>query len=90
MGSTDYSVPQEAKDVFEEGIFRSPLMKHLPPELQPLSKHIRFEGSLKPSIPINWRLAESIAALKAFEATMLNHLLTQKYKIDPVGITINT
>lgn len=90
MGSTSYSVPQEARKVFEEGIIHNPLMKDLPVELQSLSKCVRFEGSSKPSIPINWRFAESISAMKAFEATMLNHLITRKYKVEPPAITINT
>ncbi|KIK51480.1 hypothetical protein GYMLUDRAFT_50511 [Collybiopsis luxurians FD-317 M1] len=65
-------------------------MKGLPTELESLSKHVRFEGSSKPNIPINWRFAESISALKAFEATMLNSLITRKYKIEPADVVINT
>ncbi|KAK7746560.1 hypothetical protein SLS62_009357 [Diatrype stigma] len=90
MDSTTYSVPQEARKVFEDGIIHNPLMKDLPAELQSLSKCVRFEGSSKPSIPINWRFAESISAMKAFEATMLNHLITRKYQVEPSTITINT
>lgn len=90
MGSQSYSVPQEARILFEEGIINNPLMIDLPAELRSLSKYIRFEGSSKPSIPINWRFAESISAMKAFEATMLNHLITRKYKVDPSAVTINT
>ena len=33
------------------------------------SKSIRFEGSDEPSLPVNWRFAESIASLKGYEAT---------------------
>lgn len=92
MGSTDqYSVPAEARQVFEGGILQNPLMaSSLPGELKSLSEHVRFEGSSHPIIPVNWRFAESISAIKAFEATMLNLLLTRKYKIDPVDIVINT
>ena len=85
----EYSVPQEAQSIFVNGIIKNPLMKNLPPLLESLSKHVRFEGSSKPSIPINWRFAESISALKAYEASMLNYLITQKYKIEPTDITIN-
>jgi len=88
--SAEYSVPREARALFEEGILNNPLMSTLPTELKPLSKHVTFTGTEKPSIPINWRFAESISALKAFEATMLNHLLTRKYGIQPVDIAINT
>ncbi|OJJ66153.1 hypothetical protein ASPBRDRAFT_666513 [Aspergillus brasiliensis CBS 101740] len=87
---SEYSVPSESKKLFEEGILQNPLMPDLPSELASLSKHIHFEGSDKPIIPINWRLAESISAIKAFEATMLNYLLVKKYNIEPVEININT
>ena len=62
----------------------------LPTELIDSAQLIQFEGNELPSIPINWRWAESIAALKAFEAAMLNHLLTRKSNILPVDVTINT
>ncbi|KAF5371039.1 hypothetical protein D9757_010309 [Collybiopsis confluens] len=88
--SPDYSIPEEAQKLFLNGILKNTLMRGLPAELDSLSKHVQFEGSSKPSIPINWRFSESISALKAFEATMLNSLLTRKYKIEPVDITINT
>lgn len=91
MGSLgEYSVPQEAEAVFQNGILNNPLMKDLPGDLKSLSQHVKFEGSSKPSVPINWRFAESISALKAFEATMLIRLLQKKYKTEPVDVTINT
>ncbi|KAI1819413.1 CoA-transferase family III [Xylaria intraflava] len=84
MGSlTQYSVPYEAKSVFENGILRNPLQKGLPSELRSLAKLVRFEGSHSPTVPINWRFAESISALKAFEATMLNLLVSLKYNVEP-------
>lgn len=85
-----YSVPQEAEAVFQQGILENPLMQYLPASLKELSRLVRFEGNALPSIPVNWRWAESISALKALEATMLNYLLTHKYKISPVEVTINT
>ena len=91
MSSTsDYSVPQESKKLFIEGILNNPLIQGLPTELIDSAQAIHFEGNRLPSIPINWRWAESISALKAFEAAMVNHLLTRKYHIHPVGVTINT
>ncbi|TGJ83218.1 hypothetical protein E0Z10_g5546 [Xylaria hypoxylon] len=87
---TAYSVPHEAKRLFEDGILRNPLQKDLPSELEALANHVHFEGSSRPSIPINWRFAESISALKAFEATMLNLLVSRKYNVEPSDITINT
>ncbi len=91
MGSlTEYSVPHEARDLFEDGILRNPLQKDLPSGLEDLAKHVHFKGSNRPSVPINWRFAESISALKAFEATMLNLLVSRKYNVEPSDITINT
>ncbi|KAL8789895.1 MAG: hypothetical protein Q9195_006605 [Heterodermia aff. obscurata] len=92
MSSTlTYSVPQESKKLFIEGILKNPLIQSLlPTELIDSAQLIHFEGNQLPSIPINWRWAESIAALKAFEAAMLNYLLTRKYNIPPVEVTINT
>lgn len=91
MGSTStYSVPIQAEAVFQLGILENPLMAHLPPRVRDLGKHIHFEGSARPKIMFNWRWAESVSALKALEATMLNYLVTRKYGIDPVEVTINT
>lgn len=93
MGSitpAEYSIPREAGDVFHRGILENPLLPDLPSGLKDMSKLVRFEGSALPSIPINWRLAESISALKAFEATMVNCILQHKYGVEPVEVTINT
>lgn len=90
MSSIGYSVPQETQRLFQDGILNNPLMKGLPQELHSLSKTVQFEGSDKPSIPINWRFAESISAMKAFEATMLNYLITKKYNVAPSNVSINT
>lgn len=91
MGSTStYSVPVEAEAVFRQEILGNPLMAHLPPRVRDLAAHVRFEGSARPKIMFNWRWTESISALKALEASMLNYLVTQKYGIDPVEVTINT
>jgi hypothetical protein len=85
-----YSIPTEAAALLQDGIIKNPLITDLPPELQVLSKLVRFEGNATPSIPINWRLAESISALKAFEATMVNCILKRKYGMEPVELIINT
>lgn len=57
----DYSAQAETENLLVNGIIRNPLMHGLPVELEALSKHVKFEGSPLPSIPINWRFAESIA-----------------------------
>ncbi|KAI1279480.1 CoA-transferase family III domain-containing protein [Xylaria sp. FL0933] len=88
--TASYSVPVQAEALFWKGILENPLMGHLPQELRSLGRLVDFDGNSRPLIMFNWRWAESIAALKALEATMLNHLLTRKYGIDPVRITINT
>ena len=88
--TANYSVPQETKALFERGILNNPLFSSLPSELRELGQKIRFEGNSRPSIPINWRFAESISALKALEASFINLLLVKKYKAQPVDVTINT
>lgn len=90
MGAIDYSVPHEAMTLLQDGILKNPHLANLPAELNGLSKKIHFKGNDKPSIPINWRFAESISALKGLEATFINLLLTRKYKTEPVDVTINT
>ncbi|KAF2494190.1 CoA-transferase family III [Lophium mytilinum] len=86
-----YSVPQEAKALFENGILKNPLIAPtLPTEIASCAEHIHFEGNDKPSIPINWRFAESIASLKGLEAAMINVLLKRKYGIEPPKVVINT
>ncbi|KAF9893695.1 hypothetical protein FE257_009863 [Aspergillus nanangensis] len=91
MGSSNYSVPREAEALFQQGILHNPDEAGiLPAELLQLAQKVHFEGNDTPSIPINWRLAESISALKALEATMVNLLLVRKYGVEPVEVTINT
>jgi hypothetical protein len=86
-----YSVQEQAREVFLNGILNNPLVcKDLPPDVKKCSSSIRFEGAAKPSLPVNWRFAESISALKAFEATLLNVLLLRKYNVEPPRVVINT
>jgi hypothetical protein len=86
-----YSVPEQAREVFQTGILSNPLIsKDLPNGFQQYGDKIKFQGSNKPSMPINWRFAESISAMKALEGTMLLALLDKKYKVQPNDIIINT
>ena len=86
-----YSIPRETQKIFEEGILQNPLIAStLPKEIEECSKRIRFEGTDRPSIPINWRFAESVSALKGLEAAMVNVLLKQKYGVEPQEAVINT
>jgi hypothetical protein len=86
-----YSVPQQSRKIFEASILRNPLIsKSLPPEALEYGRKVKYVGSSAPSIPINWRFAESISSLKGLEATMLNVLLAKKYGVEPQEVVINT
>ena len=88
--SVGYSIPREAEAIFRREILGNLLMQHLPSELNELARFIHFEGTSLPSIPVNWRWAESVSALKALEASMVNYLLKRKYGTSPVRVVINT
>ncbi|RMJ14268.1 hypothetical protein CDV36_006094 [Fusarium kuroshium] len=91
LPSTGYSFPEEARKIFFEGIISNPLIAPtLPPEAVDLAQSITFKGSPEPSLPINWRFAESISSLKAYEALFLSVLLKRKYGLEQVPIEINT
>lgn len=73
-------------------MLENPLIaKHLPKEATEYASNTKFKGSEKPSLPINWRFAESVSALKALEATMVNVLLGRKYGVkEAPRVTITT
>ncbi|KAK7181919.1 hypothetical protein DPSP01_009516 [Paraphaeosphaeria sporulosa] len=86
-----YSIPHETRKVFREGILNNPLIASLlPEEIEECAQKVEFVGTDKPSIPINWRFAESIASLKGLEAAMVNVLLKRKYELEPQKAIINT
>jgi len=86
-----YSIPKETRRIFEDGIMQNPLIAStLPKEIGECAQSVRFEGTDKPSIPINWRFAESMASLKGLEAAMINVLLKRKYGLEPQEAVINT
>lgn len=86
-----YSIPHEAQKLFTEGILKNPLIsKSLPLEALDYGAKVKYVGSDAPSIPINWRFAESISSLKGLEATLLNVLLSRKYGVEPQEVVINT
>jgi hypothetical protein len=90
-GDKAYSIPQETQKVFQDGILKNQLIAStLPKEIDECAKTVRFEGTNKPTIPINWRFAESISALKGLEAAMVNVLLERKYGLEPQEAVINT
>ncbi|KAI4953633.1 hypothetical protein J4E91_002481 [Alternaria rosae] len=87
----DYSVPRETQNIFEKGILSNPLIAPtLPTDIAECAKKVQFKGTDKPSIPINWRFAESISALKGLEAAMINVLLKRKYGLEPQEAVIDT
>ncbi|KAJ4387076.1 hypothetical protein N0V85_007759 [Neurospora sp. IMI 360204] len=89
--AAQYSIPSESKKLLLEGILANPLIrKNLPAGASEAANKVSFVGSDSPSLPVNWRFAESISALKGYEATILNVLLKEKYGIEPVPVTINT
>lgn len=86
-----YSIPDETRKVFQDGILRNPLIAPtLPDDIEECARVVRFEGTDRPSVPINWRFAESISALKGLEAAMVNVLLKKKYGMEPQEAVINT
>jgi hypothetical protein len=86
-----YSVPFQTRKLLDEGILRNPLIaKSLPPETENFGAKVTYVGSDAPSIPINWRFAESISSLKGLETTLLNVLLSRRYGVDPQEVVINT
>lgn len=85
-----YSIQREAQTVLWEGTLLNPRHTSLPDGIQDAARKIAFSGSKLPSIPVNWRFAESVSALKAFEGAMLSVLLHNKYGIPHQNIHINT
>ncbi|SPQ20024.1 c497e181-ad63-42c7-a5f5-b004b152f1ed [Thermothielavioides terrestris] len=97
-----YSIPSEAKKLLREGILANPLIqKNLPAGASEAAEKVSFVGSNSPSLPVNWRFAESISALKGYEAAILNVLLKKKdhaqlfimsaflWVLDPAGLELS-
>ncbi|KAF2637417.1 CoA-transferase family III [Massarina eburnea CBS 473.64] len=86
-----YSIPKETKKLLQDGLLGNPLIAPtLPKGIDECAKSIEFVGTDKPSLPINWRMAESISSLKGLEAAMINVLLKRKYSVEPQKVVINT
>lgn len=51
---------------------------------------VKFTGHDQPKIAVNWRFAESIAALKGLEGILVNALIARKYGSAPEEVVINT
>lgn len=86
-----YSVVRESADVLKHGILNHPItVPHLISGLDKYADSVSFEGSDNPSLPVNWRFAESIAALKGLESIYVNAILDKVYGIAPQKVLINT
>ncbi|KAK1255547.1 hypothetical protein MKX08_009542 [Trichoderma sp. CBMAI-0020] len=86
-----YSVVSEAANVLKDGILNHPqTVQHLISGLDKYADLISFEGSDNPSLPVNWRFAESIAALKGLESIYVNAILEKVYGVAPQKVKINT
>ena len=90
VGETTYSVQKAAQQLFEKELLNNPLIPTLPSEIKEAGRLVTFDGAASPSIPINWRFAESVSALKALEASMLNVLRAKKYDAKMSEVSINT
>ena len=90
MTTEDYSVPAEAKKVFEQGIVNNPCHKSLHDELKSVAHLVKYKGNDFPKVPINWRFCESISALKGLEASMINIFNQKKYGAQPLPVLIDT
>lgn len=87
---SSYSIPKESEKVLREALLNNPkIAKDIPHEAKAFASRITFNGSDHPSIPINWRFAESAASLKGLEACMIAALVKRKYDVDVAGAEIN-
>ncbi|KAK4502450.1 hypothetical protein PRZ48_005875 [Zasmidium cellare] len=86
-----YSVQKEILDLLKNGILSHPKHEDLRNRFdQTAVDAIKFTGSPEPNIPINWRFAESVSALKGVEALLLRDYLDKRFGVVPGEIEINT
>ena len=86
-----YSVPEECKGLLLQEISRKASESStFPRECTNWGDLVTYQGTASPSIPINWRLAESVATLKGLEAVLINALVQRKYGEEPKPVVINT
>lgn len=90
MTSLKYSVPKESKKLLLDGLIHNKLHASAPAEIKEAAKYVEYIGSSLPVVPMNWRFAESISAIKGFQAAMINVLLKQKYDLQYQKVVINT
>ncbi|PCG91940.1 CoA-transferase family III [Penicillium occitanis (nom. inval.)] len=87
---SSYSVLSESKRLLTKALLNNPkISKDIPRDAIDFAPRVTFTGSEVPSIPVNWRFAESVASLKAFEACIVSALLKRKYNVELTGASIN-
>lgn len=86
---SNYNFQKACEELFHSSVIENQKIK-LSNEFKQLANKVKFEGNQEISIPINWRLGESISVLKAFEGLSILDLVQKKYKTNVEGITINT
>ena len=88
---SNYSIPSQTEQILKSGILQNPLInKYIPKDAVEEVQNVHFSGSQVPSLPINWRFAESVSALKGYQAILINTLLKRKYGEQPARVEINT
>lgn len=88
--TSSYSVPRQAERIFHDELLGNPLIsKYLPSGIAGAAAKVRFTGTDDPTMPVNWRLAESASALLALEAALVGQLLEKKYNVQAPEVEIN-
>ena len=85
-----YSIVREAYILLRTAALEHPQTTALlPTQAKAYAEKIKFTGNDSPSIPVNWRFAESVAVLKALEGIMINALLEKKYSVEAQDVVVN-
>jgi hypothetical protein len=85
-----YSVPKQAESIFHQELLQNPLIsKYLPSDIDKPASKVVFTGNDAPTLPVNWRFAESASALLALEAALVGSLLQNKYGVEAPEVVIN-
>ena len=89
-GRASWNLIDESYKLLQTGILDNPLInKSLPKDAATYASKVKFTGHTQPAIPIPWRFAESVSALKALEAITVGGLLKAKYGVEAQDVEIN-
>ncbi|KAF9057037.1 CoA-transferase family III domain-containing protein [Panaeolus papilionaceus] len=89
MATPEYSIPNEAQALLINGIIHNPLLRSLPAEVVDAAQFISFKGGKNPVVPINWRFAESISAIKGWQGAMINVLNKRRLGLEYQKVEID-